>query len=103
MKVEKKKKTTKKTSSAGEFLYDDVLFCSGVRFFSAFFQQRFFYCVRGAIHAYEDAYFFSVNDAFIYRGGREGLFKSSKEEYNGDDWGVKRPGGLANGKSYILV
>ena len=60
--------------------------------------------VDAAIHAYEDSYFFSVNDAFIYRGGREGLFKSSNDDdrYNDfSDWGVKRPAGLANGKSYI--
>jgi len=59
--------------------------------------------IDAAIHAYEDSYFFSVNDAFIYRGGREGLFKSSEDDdtYDFSDWGVKRPAGLANGKSYI--
>ena len=36
--------------------------------------------IDAAIHAYEDSYFFSVNDAFIYRGGREGLFKSSEDD-----------------------
>ena len=76
-------------SSSSFFYYDDDYVDRG----------RFFYGVRGAIHRYEDAYFFSVGDAFIYRGGREGLF-ASKEEYYGDDWGVVAPG-LANGKSYI--
>ena len=75
-------------ASSSSFFYDDKMDRIG-----------FFYCVRGAIHRYEDAYFFSVGDAFIYRGGREGLF-ASKEEYYGDDWGVVAPG-LANGKSYI--
>ncbi|CAL6317453.1 unnamed protein product [Bathycoccus prasinos] len=60
--------------------------------------------IDAAIHTYEDSYFFSVNNAFIYRGGREGLFKSSNDDNYNDfssDWGVKRPAGLANGKSYI--
>ena len=106
MKEEKKKttKTTKKKSGGGgRRRRPPPLFFVVVSFsFSAFFcdVDRFFYCVRGAIHRYEDAYFFSVGDAFIYRGGREGLF-ASKEEYYGDDWGVVAPGGLANGKSYI--
>ena len=53
--------------------------------------------IDAAIHTYEDSYFFSVNDAFIYRGGREGLFKSSNDDNYNDfssDWGVKRPAGL---------
>lgn len=60
--------------------------------------------IEGAIHQYEDAYFFSVSDAFIYRGGREGLFASKEDYYSfagREDWGVVAPAGLANGKSYI--
>lgn len=32
-----------------------------------------------AFHNYHDDYFFAVGDAFIFRGGREGLFASSAE------------------------
>lgn len=32
-----------------------------------------------AVHPYNTAYFYAVNDAFIFRGGREGLFKSQSE------------------------
>lgn len=32
-----------------------------------------------AFHDYHDDYFFAVGDAFIFRGGREGLFASSAE------------------------
>ena len=35
-----------------------------------------------AIHDYHDDYFFAVGDAFIFRGGREGLFASSAEVCN---------------------
>ena len=32
-----------------------------------------------AFHDYHDDYFFAVGDAFIFRGGREGLFASSAQ------------------------
>ena len=32
-----------------------------------------------AVHPYNSEYFFSVGDAFIFRGGREGLFASKSE------------------------
>lgn len=32
-----------------------------------------------AVHPYNDEYFYSVGDAFIFRGGREGLFESKSE------------------------
>jgi len=54
--------------------------------------------VESAIHEYDRSYFFSAADAFIFRGGREGLFESRAEAV--DDWGVVSPG-LANGKSYV--
>ena len=35
--------------------------------------------VRAAIHPYNKDYFYAVADAFIFRGGREGLYASTKE------------------------
>jgi len=32
-----------------------------------------------SIHAYDAEYFYSVGDAYIFRGGREGLYASTKE------------------------
>lgn len=32
-----------------------------------------------AVHDYHDDYFYAVADAYIFRGGREGLFASSAE------------------------
>ncbi len=32
-----------------------------------------------AVHKYNDDYFYAVADAYIFRGGREGLFASSAE------------------------
>lgn len=32
-----------------------------------------------AVHDYHNDYFFAVGDAFIFRGGREGLLNSSAE------------------------
>ena len=32
-----------------------------------------------SIHAYDKEYFYSVGDAYIFRGGREGLYASTKE------------------------
>ena len=32
-----------------------------------------------SIHAYDSEYFYSVGDAYIFRGGREGLYASTKE------------------------
>lgn len=34
---------------------------------------------QAAIHPYNKEYFYSVSDAFIFRGGREGLYASTKE------------------------
>lgn len=35
--------------------------------------------VLSAIHPYNKEYFYAVGDAFIFRGGREGLYASTKE------------------------
>ncbi len=35
--------------------------------------------VHSAVHTYRNEYFYSVSDAYIFRGGREGLYASSKE------------------------
>lgn len=35
--------------------------------------------VDSAVHTYRNEYFYSVSDAYIFRGGREGLYASSKE------------------------
>ena len=32
-----------------------------------------------SIHSYNNDYFYSVGDAYIFRGGREGLYASTKE------------------------
>lgn len=32
-----------------------------------------------SIHTYDNEFFYSVGDAYIYRGGREGLYASTKE------------------------
>lgn len=34
---------------------------------------------RAAVHPYSGEYFYSVGDAFIFRGGREGMFESKSE------------------------
>ena len=34
---------------------------------------------EAAVHPYANEYFYSVGDAFIFRGGREGLFQSKSE------------------------
>ena len=47
-----------------------------------------------AIHPYNKEYFYAVGDAFIFRGGREGLYSSTKE--------VCVMHGLPFGKSYDL-
>ena len=36
-------------------------------------------CARGAIHPYKKEYFYQVGDAYIFRGGREGLYASTQE------------------------
>jgi hypothetical protein len=36
-----------------------------------------------SIHAYDHEYFYSVGDAYIFRGGREGLYASTKEVREG--------------------
>ena len=36
-----------------------------------------------AIHPYNKEYFYAVGDAFIFRGGREGLYASTKEVSGG--------------------
>ncbi len=36
-----------------------------------------------AIHPYNKEYFYAVGDAFIFRGGREGLYASTKEVSEG--------------------
>ena len=37
------------------------------------------YAADAAVHPYNTEYFYSVGDAFIFRGGREGLFESKSE------------------------
>mmetsp|Transcript_1135 Transcript_1135/g.2014 ORF Transcript_1135/g.2014 Transcript_1135/m.2014 type:complete len:521 (-) Transcript_1135:1470-3032(-) len=51
-----------------------------------------------AVHPYENEYFYSVGDAFIFRGGREGMWESKSEAV--DEWGTVAKG-INNGKSYI--
>ena len=34
---------------------------------------------RAAIHPYSKEFFYSVGDAYIFRGGREGLYASTPE------------------------
>jgi hypothetical protein len=34
---------------------------------------------HAAVHPYGGEYFYSVGDAFIFRGGREGMFESKSE------------------------
>ena len=34
---------------------------------------------QGAIHKYHQDYFYSVGNAFIFRGGREGMYASTEE------------------------
>ena len=39
-------------------------------------------CTRAAyaaVHTYNDDYFYAVADAYIFRGGREGLYASTRE------------------------
>ena len=36
-------------------------------------------CARAAIHPYSKEFFYSVGDAYIFRGGREGLYASTPE------------------------
>lgn len=35
--------------------------------------------VFAAVHTYNDDYFYAVADAYIFRGGREGLYASTQE------------------------
>ena len=35
--------------------------------------------VFAAVHEYNDDYFYAVADAYIFRGGREGLYASTRE------------------------
>ncbi|KAK9818476.1 hypothetical protein WJX74_008461 [Apatococcus lobatus] len=56
---------------------------------------------QAAIHPYNKEYFYSVSDAFIFRGGREGLYASTKEALEKwGNWGQIAPG-VANGQSEI--
>lgn len=51
-----------------------------------------------AVHEYNGGKFFQASDAYLFRGGREGLFASSPEVVA--HW-MDVPKGVANGKSYI--
>ncbi|KAK9909695.1 hypothetical protein WJX75_006282 [Coccomyxa subellipsoidea] len=54
-----------------------------------------------AIHPYNKEYFYAVGDAFIFRGGREGLYSSTKEALEKwGNWGQIAPG-VSNGQSEI--
>ncbi|KAK9785184.1 hypothetical protein WJX73_002774 [Symbiochloris irregularis] len=58
-------------------------------------------CVLGAIHPYNQDYFYAVGDAYIFRGGREGLYASTKEALEKwGNWGEIAPG-ISNGQSEI--
>ncbi|KAK9820340.1 hypothetical protein WJX72_009196 [[Myrmecia] bisecta] len=63
-----------------------------------------FTCTRvtlGAIHPYNKEYFYAVGDAYIFRGGREGLYASTKEALEKwGNWGQIAPG-VSNGQSEI--
>lgn len=48
-------------------------------FLIAFAVACFSSAVLGAIHPYNNEYFYAVGDAYIFRGGREGMFASTKE------------------------
>lgn len=34
---------------------------------------------QAAVHSYNSEYFYAVGDAYIFRGGREGLYSSTQE------------------------
>ena len=53
---------------------------------------------NAAVHKYPGKAFFTTKDAWLFRGGREGLFQSSPDAVA--HWTVVAKG-LANGKSYI--
>ncbi|CAI5962084.1 unnamed protein product [Closterium sp. NIES-64] len=53
---------------------------------------------EAAVHEYNGGKFFQASDAFLFRGGREGLFASTPEAVR--RW-VDIPRGVANGKAYI--
>ncbi|KAL3156990.1 hypothetical protein ABBQ38_001244 [Trebouxia sp. C0009 RCD-2024] len=56
-----------------------------------------------AVHDYHNDYFFAVGDAFIFRGGREGLLNSSAEALKTwADFGQVAPG-VSNGQSEIRI
>lgn len=56
---------------------------------------------QAAIHPYHKDYFYAVGDAYIFRGGREGLYASTKEALEKwGNWGDIAPG-VANGQSEI--
>jgi hypothetical protein len=57
--------------------------------------------VYAAVHEYDNQYMFSIGDAYIFRGGREGLYGSTKEALEKyGNWGQIAPG-VANGQSEI--
>ena len=53
---------------------------------------------NAAVHKYTGKTFFATKDAWLFRGGREGLFQSSPDAVA--HWTVVAKG-LVNGKSYI--
>eukprot|EP00271_Cylindrocystis_brebissonii_P009131 TRINITY_DN23798_c0_g1_i1.p1 TRINITY_DN23798_c0_g1~~TRINITY_DN23798_c0_g1_i1.p1 ORF type:complete len:527 (-),score=95.10 TRINITY_DN23798_c0_g1_i1:937-2517(-) len=53
---------------------------------------------QGAVHTYKDTGFFVTADAWLYRGGREGLFASTPEAVA--HWSTIAKG-IATGKSYV--
>lgn len=54
--------------------------------------------VEGAVHPYDGQRFFQTSDAWLFRGGREGMFASTPEAVA--HW-LTVARGIANGKSYI--
>lgn len=59
--------------------------------------------VFAAVHTYNDDYFYAVADAYIFRGGREGLYASTREALERwADFGQVTPG-IANGQSEIML
>ena len=56
------------------------------------------HAVSAAVHKYNGAKFVHISDAFLFTGGREGLFASSVDAV--EHW-MHVAKGVANGKSYI--
>ncbi len=58
--------------------------------------------VSAAVHQYNEDYFYAVADAYIFRGGREGLYASTQALQKWADFGQVAPG-VANGQSEVRL